>query len=98
MCCTCIPQRSQINNVYNGSNGLYDRNLSYSKAIIPSMDSNKDLISTETAQYLSDAKLYYGGLYSTYCKDHKNTIVKDTTKVNTTTIGNHLKRKDRCRY
>ena len=36
---------------------------------------------------------YYGGLYSTYCKDNKNTIVKDTTKVNTTTIGNHLKRK-----
>ena len=88
-----VTPKKSVNNVYNGSNGLYDRNLSYSKAIIPSMDSNKDLISTETAQYLSDAKLYYGGLYSTYCKDNKNTIVKDTTKVNTTTIGNHLKRK-----
>ena len=52
-----VTPKKSVNNVYNGSNGLYDRNLSYSKAIIPSMDSNKDLISTETAQYLSDAKI-----------------------------------------
>ncbi|MDO4167142.1 MAG: type II secretion system protein [Eubacteriales bacterium] len=61
----------------------------YQKVEVPSMDSSKDSISTETGQYFANAKFHFYGLYSKYCDDHN--ISRDPT-ITTSYIGKCLER------
>lgn len=42
----------------------------YHKAEVPGMDSSKDLIATETTNFIENAKFFFHGKYTKYCDDH----------------------------
>lgn len=85
-----VTPKKSVDNVYNSATGAYDATLDYSEAIIPSMDSTKDVISTETSKHLSDATIRFLSLYSNYCR--KKNVAQDESKVNDAIIRDHLKR------
>lgn len=45
----------------------------YSKVEVPTMDSSKDMVATETKSVLENAKGYFEGIYAKYCDDHSLT-------------------------
>ena len=88
-----ITPKSSVSGVYNSSSDAYDKDLDFSEAMVPSMDSTKDIISTESKDYLGSAAFKYQTLYANYCKNSNGAVVEDTTKVNIDTITAHLERK-----
>lgn len=86
-----IQPKKEVAGVYNATTDAYDKNLKYHEAMIPSMDSSKDVISTETSRYFTNAKRYFLELYNMYCTD--NNLVKDTANVNMNSVNDRVRKK-----
>lgn len=61
----------------------------YHKAEVPAMDSAKDMIATETSNYIENAKFFFHGRYTKHCDDH--VIPRDPT-ITMDYVGQNLKR------
>lgn len=87
-----ITPKSSVSGVYNSSTDAYDKDLDFSEATLPTMDNSKDIVSTETKDYLRYAAEHYQKLYASYCNKSNGAVVEDLTKVNENTIIAHLER------